>query len=214
LVIDAHGRGIRARWVAADEVYGSDYNFRKAIEDLNLGYVVAVKSSQRVGFSRADVVMRSFPDSAWQRLNAGEWSKGQREYDWAYTRIPSPKKGWERGLLIRRSISDPEEDAFYLTSAREKTSFKEIVSVAGTRWAVESCFESAKNEVGLDQYEVRAWTGWYRHTTLAMFAQAYLTVVRRRMRGKKKHTPRPSGRTTAVYRSGNPTFDLAPGLAC
>jgi len=44
--------------------------------------------------------------------------------------------------------------------------------------AIESCFEAAKGEVGLDQYEVRSWTGWYRHITLAMWAYALLTVLR------------------------------------
>ena len=50
---------------------------------------------------------------------------------------------------------------------------------AGTRWTIEECFEEAKIEVGLDQYEVRKWDGWYRHITLAMLAHAYLSVIRR-----------------------------------
>ncbi len=50
--------------------------------------------------------------------------------------------------------------------------------VAGTRWTVEESIQVAKGEVGLDQYEVRSWTGWYRHITLAMWAQAFLSVVR------------------------------------
>ncbi len=53
-----------------------------------------------------------------------------------------------------------------------------MAQVAGTRWQVEQAFELAKGEVGLDEYEVRTWVGWYRHITLAMFALAYLTVVR------------------------------------
>ena len=51
--------------------------------------------------------------------------------------------------------------------------------VAGTRWTIAECFEEAKGEVGLDQYEVRKWDGWYRHITLAMLAHACLAVVRR-----------------------------------
>ncbi len=38
--------------------------------------------------------------------------------------------------------------------------------------------EEAKGEVGMDQYEVRSWAGWYRHITLAMWAHALLTVLR------------------------------------
>ena len=52
------------------------------------------------------------------------------------------------------------------------------MGVAGTRWAVEESLETAKGEVGLDQYEVRKWTGWYRHITLALLAHAFLTVTR------------------------------------
>ena len=55
---------------------------------------------------------------------------------------------------------------------------EELVRVAGTRWAIEECFEEAKGQVGLDQYEVRKWDGWYRHITLAMLAHAYLAVIR------------------------------------
>ena len=53
-----------------------------------------------------------------------------------------------------------------------------MVEVAGRRWAVEIGFEQAKGEVGLDQYEVRTWTAWYRHITLALLAHAYLEVTR------------------------------------
>src|SRR5262245_63619193 len=75
---------------------------------------------------------------------------------------------------------EPREVAYYVVSGPEKTSREEIVRVAGSRWAIEESFESAKGEVGLDHYEVRSWEGWYRHITLAMFAHAYLTVVRAR----------------------------------
>jgi hypothetical protein len=55
-------------------------------------------------------------------------------------------------------------------------------TTSATRWAIEDCFESAKGEAGLDQYEVRTWTGWYRHITLALWAHAFLTVQRHRAR--------------------------------
>lgn len=58
-----------------------------------------------------------------------------------------------------------------------KAALQDMVRVAGSRWAIEECFEAAKGEVGLDQYEVRSWHGWYRHITLAMTAHAYLTVL-------------------------------------
>jgi SRSO17 transposase len=56
------------------------------------------------------------------------------------------------------------------------TTIDDLVRVAGMRWAIEECFGAAKNECGLDQYEVRRWTGWYRHITLAMAAHAFLAA--------------------------------------
>ena len=76
------------------------------------------------------------------------------------------------------SIAEPDKLTYYLTFAPEDTPVSTLVSVAGTRWTIESCFEAAKSEVGLDQYEVRTWTAWHRHVTLAMLALAFLTVVR------------------------------------
>jgi SRSO17 transposase len=54
----------------------------------------------------------------------------------------------------------------------------ELAAAAGKRWAIESCFEAAKQETGLDEYEVRGWEGWHRHATLSMLALAFLAAVR------------------------------------
>src|SRR5206468_3828005 len=114
----------------------------------------------------------------WERLSAGEGSKGPRLYGWAYLPYRGAPAGWATGLLVRRKLDEPDELAFHLTLAPEGTDLATLVRVAGTRWTIEACFEAAKGEVGLDEYEVRSWTGWHRHVTLAMLAHAYLAVVR------------------------------------
>lgn len=198
---------IPARWVTADEVYGSDYRFRKAIEECGWGYVVAVRCTQPIGFSRADVTIQRLPTHAWQRMSAGYGSKGPRWYDWAFVPLwTSLREGWEHGLLARRSISKPNEIAYYLTSAPTGTPLETLVRVAGMRWNIESCFEATKNDVGLDQYEVRSWIGWYRHITLSMFAHAYLTVVQQRMSGKKRRRSRPSSGAAPAHCTGGPVL--------
>jgi SRSO17 transposase len=90
------------------------------------------------------------------------------------------QSGWKRWMLVRRSLSDPTDLAAYACFAPAATSLATLVQVAGSRWAIEACFEEAKGEVGLDEYEVRTWNGWYRHITLACLAHAFLAVVRAR----------------------------------
>ena len=101
-------------------------------------------------------------------------------YDWSWgvVRASAFQEGWLEWWLARRSLNDPTEIAYYLACAPAATPLTTLVQVAGTRWAVEESLETAKGEVGLDQYEVRRWTGWYRHITLALLAHAFLTVTR------------------------------------
>jgi SRSO17 transposase len=170
--------GVPCAWVAGDSVYGADRALRRRIEARGgLGYVLAVTSGQRLGARRVDDWAAGVPVGDWQRLSAGEGAKGPRLYDWAFLpyRGGAPP-GWGKGLLVRRKLDEPDELTFYLTLAPEGTDLATLVRVAGTRWTIESCFEAAKGEVGLDEYEVRSWTGWHRHVTLAMLAHAYLAA--------------------------------------
>jgi hypothetical protein len=146
--------------------------------------VLAVTSQYRVFYEGArrwvSEIGELLPKEAWKMRSAGAGAKGERLYDWALSPLGEPRERRQRWLLFRGGVSDRAERAYYVVSAPEKTSLEEIVKVAGTRWAIEESFESGKGEVGLDHYEVRSWDGWYRHITLAMFAHAYLTVVRAR----------------------------------
>ena len=129
---------------------------------------------------RVDEIANKLPKRAWKRLSAGQGAKGERLYDWALVRW-AEHEGWQHTLLVRRSLDAKPEYAFYFTYARqEKSTLKTLVAVAGRRWAVESAFQMAKGECGLDHYEVRQWQGWYRHITLSMLALAVLTVLRAR----------------------------------
>jgi SRSO17 transposase len=83
-----------------------------------------------------------------------------------------------RWLLVRRSTEDPEEMGFYQAYGPWETSVEELVGVCQERWVVEECFAEAKDEFGLDQYEVRKWEAWHRHVTLCLLAHAFLSVIR------------------------------------
>ena len=183
MIAKALAAKVPASWLTADEVYGSDYKFRRFCEDHRLNYVVAISSTTHlaVGLRRQEVrkYFKEIPADAWHRLSCGAGAKGKREYDWALLIWPHfEQETHERGCLVRRSLDKPEEHAYYFTYAPLGTSFEKIVQVAGSRWAIEECFEQAKQETGLDEYEVRSWLGWYRHITLSLLAHAALAVVR------------------------------------
>jgi SRSO17 transposase len=202
--------GVPAAWVTGDTVYGGDRRLRMWLEGRNQPFVLAVKSNEPLWSDGAGGVRQrpaakiaaSIRDEDWQRLSAGDGSKGPRLYDWARAqlfRLPDP--GRNHWLLVRRSISDPKDLAYYVCFGPADTSFAELVRVAGTRWAIEECIETAKGEVGLDEYEVRKWEGWYRHVTLSLLAHAYLTVTRATAEGTqlaKRGTIQPG--SMAAYR--------------
>jgi SRSO17 transposase len=177
--------GVPAQWVTADAVYGSGYGFRSALEGLGLGYVVGGRADFAVwaGFrqARAKALLAEVAAGGWHRLSCGDGAKGPRWYDWAVCRTNSPDPdAYARWLLIRRSVSDPTEIAYFACGGPPGTTLAELVRVAGTRWAVEDLFELAKGDCGLGDYEVRSWVGWHRHVTLSLFALAVVAVIRAR----------------------------------
>jgi len=189
----AQQAGVRFRWVTGDEVYGNDSQMRRWLEGRKIFYVLAVSCQSQVFYEGARrwaaEIAKLLPQKGWKRLSAGAGTKGERLYDWALLPLGEVDEERQRWLLFRRSISDPTDLAYYVVSGSKKTSLEVMVKVAGTRWAIEESFESAKGEVGLDHYEVRSWDGWYRHITLAMFAHAYLTVVRARAVARTESAP-------------------------
>ena len=180
--------GVPTAWVTADEVYGSDGRFRRLLEGRGVGYVLAVACSQRLSpggqYGRADDHVADLPAAAWVTRSCGAGSKGERLYGWAFVPFAHPTdRGMRRGLLVRRSLADPADRAYYLTHAPAGASEDELVRAAGSRWAVEECFELAKGECGLAHGEGRTWHAWHRHVTLSMFALAVLAALRSRAEG-------------------------------
>ena len=176
---------VPAGWVTADEVYGQHAKLRMMLEERQMPYVLAVPVNQRVIAAvtgkvtelRADALAKLLPAQAWKKISAGAGSKGPREYHWARAAIRPLEDAEGYWLLARRSLSDPTDLAYYLCHGPERTPLRELVRVAGARWAIEETFQTAKGQVGLDQYQVRRYDSWYRHITLAMLAHAFLTVT-------------------------------------
>lgn len=177
--------GIPFGWVTADELYGQTSRIRVWLEEHDIPHVLAVPKSQMVmtmeffGQARAHKMVGGLPEEAWTRVSCGGGAHGPREYDWAAAAIrPWRREGRDHWLLARRSITDPEDIAYYICFCPAGTPLGELVRIAGSRWMVEECFQSAKNETGLDHYQVRGYTAWYRHITLSMAALAFLALLR------------------------------------
>jgi SRSO17 transposase len=175
--------GVPATWVTGDSVYGDDRRLRLWLEAHEHAYVLAVSGKEYVwlGWQQRQVktVLAALPADDWTRHSAGAGATGPRWYDWGWVPLAAPMlPAWRRWLLVRRSVSEPTELTAFVVFAPQATTLAEVVQTAGTRWTIESSFEAAKGEVGLDHYEVRSWTGWYRPITLAMWAYALLTIVR------------------------------------
>jgi SRSO17 transposase len=179
--------GLPCAWVVGDEIYGSDRRLRIDLERREQPFVFAIRSNEklwavlgkRLGQHAASRLAISLPARAWRRLSAGAGSKGERLYDWArlrLTRLQQPP--WDHWLLVRRSRKDPKELAYYVVFGPDRTTLATLAQIAGRRWTIEECFEVAKQEVGLADYEIRSWHGWYRHITLAMLALAFLAAMR------------------------------------
>src|SRR5947208_9533105 len=195
MIARALDAGVPCGWVLGDEVYGADRRLRAMLEERGRPYVLAIRGNDRldaeldggVGRDTPAALTRALPPRAWRRLSAGAGTKGERLSDWARVRLlPPPDAGGdapprERWLLVRRSIADPADLAYFAVFAPAGSRLLDLARAAGRRWLVEECFEAAKQEVGLADYEVRSWRGWHRHVTLAMLALALRAGPRARL---------------------------------
>jgi len=186
-------------FVAADSVYGTG-DIETMLRKAGKGYVLGIASNhvfnswgkQQFVRGTAAKIAQALPKNAWRRLSSGEGTKGPRLHDWAYLELADLDAGeynsaltgkWTRGLLIRRSVVDADDLAFFSTWCPKGTPMKKLVSVEGHRWAIEDSFEAAKNELGLDHNETRSWHGWHRHVSLVMLAFAMMAIIRHHANG-------------------------------
>jgi SRSO17 transposase len=180
--------GVPAGWLTADEIYGQDKRLRVWCEQHGLPYVLATRSNDTVATidwrqRRVRALTGELPESAWCRRSAGAGAHGLRLYDWARIELLAGfDPSWARWVLARRTIptgsDEPAELAFYVCAGPTDTTLEQLIAVAGGRWRIEECFQAAKNQAGLASYQVRDYTAWYRHITLAMLAHAYLSATR------------------------------------
>lgn len=165
-------------WFAADEEFGQNPGLRAYLEDRQVSYVMAVPKNAEVTdvhgrTGKIEELVAALPERAFTRRACGIGTKGFRTYDWAVIDTPDP----DHRFVVRRSL-DRSELAYFHCFTPRRDPLGEVIRAIGSRWPVEECFEAAKQEAGLDQYQVRKYDAWYRHITLAMLALCLLAVMR------------------------------------
>lgn len=234
----ARKRGeLQARWVTGDAVYGNNPAFRDALDADGYWSVLEVPSSLLVRPVQADaeppVVLRrgwrlrsdlgpvqsvaavaaGLDPDCWQLLTVAEGAQGPRVYQFAKQRVREVRGGSikaEQELVFRRN-PDGSELKHYLANTPPGLALVVLGRVASARWSIETGFEQAKGEVGLDEYEVRSWAGWHHHVTLALLANLFLLTVRQDWGGKSAPVDDPPSQPDPGRAAA--TADLDPGRA-
>jgi SRSO17 transposase len=202
------GEGTPCALVLADAVYGSDFRFRRMLEDRGQPHVLAVRPTRSLRFLeewhlvRTDpaTMIAEVPPGSWQSRSAGEGARGHRLYDW--TRVPLNYMAWEgfsRWLLARRRLRDPKAVAYCFAYARTNTTLPELAA-AGLRWKIKECCLRAKDDLGPDPCEMRSWHGWHRHMSLVTAAAfpVRLAADQRRAAFSKPNKTRPQTQMAAA----------------
>ncbi|WP_354011389.1 transposase [Endozoicomonas lisbonensis] len=194
MLLAALDQGMMPDWVLGDSVYGESSHLRKHLEDRQQPYVLGItgKHYAWVGHvqKKARALAKELLKSAeWETLSSGAGTKGARLYQWCVIPINGCEpEGWQHSLLFRKPVASVDLDEvviFRCCAPAHKSSLRGLVEASGQRWAIETCFEEAKDMLGMDQYEVRNWNSWYRHMTLVMLAQTFLALTRARHEKKQ-----------------------------
>jgi SRSO17 transposase len=182
----AHAAGIRAAFVAGDEVYGGR-QLRRSIRQRGMSYVLAVRANHvvRTGSGRtvtaAAAAARMIPARAWHRMRTGSGTKGARHYDWAMLEVtsddtPDGHCGGHSVLLARRHRYTGTL-SYYRCWTPRPVPLSRLITVASARWRIEEDHQLSKQAASLDAGQVIRWTSWHRWTALCVLAYLYLAVA-------------------------------------
>jgi SRSO17 transposase len=135
-------------------------------------------------------IAAELPADAWRSYTISEGSKGPNQARFAFVRVTRSVNGGRPASevwAVFRRARDEKELKVYLSNAPAAITRTELVRQSARRWPIETAFEEAKGELGMDQYEVRTWRGWHHQMTQTFLAHHFL--VRMRLHYKKKRQP-------------------------
>ena len=206
MVERAQSRGhLRAQWVAGDSAFGMSPPLREGLAAAGMRYVLDVRPDMTLWpleptwtdppyqgngrprkprplrEERQTMVQRSLalPEEAWQEITIAAGSQGPRVYRYSAQRVRATKQRQPGEILwaIYRQNRDGSEPRYYLSNAPDDTPLETLAYVGGSRWRIETEFETEKSDVGLDEYETRTWAGWHHHITMCLLAGAFLLTM-------------------------------------
>jgi SRSO17 transposase len=185
LLQHAHDRGIRAGFVAGDEVYGG-LDLRRGIRERGAGYVLAVRSNHSVTLpsGRRLTVKNAaglVKPAMWQRMRTGSATKGAKDYDWAMIEVTpdDTPEGQDDGhaLLLLRRHRYTGTASYFLCWSPGPVPLAKLIAVAVARWRIEEDHQLSKQVSGLDSGQVTTWASWHRWTAISLLAYAFLAVA-------------------------------------
>jgi SRSO17 transposase len=222
-MLEEHGAVLPHTWVAGDDEMGRPADFRLKLSERGERYLLAVPSNTLVRdidapppeysgrgrhpknpFIRVDRWCSLLAESAWTTIEVRDGEKGPLTVDVVKHRVqartPKGGTGPEEVLIITR---EGQEDGsfkydYYLSNADPEVPLEEFARVAKAAHRIEECFRRAKGEAGLGDYQVRTWTSWHHHQTLALLAAWFLNQETRR--GKNTDTRTDVSATTTTDR--------------
>jgi SRSO17 transposase len=198
-------------WITGDDEMGRSSSFRRELRTRQERYLLAVPSNtlirdleavlpeqagpgapRKVPFARADKWRASLPGSAWTKIEVRDGEKGPLIVEVTTCRVLAKADGKRVGpeelFVIVRSCDEAgaSKHDYYLSNAAADTPRPELARVAKAEHRIEDCLQRGKSEVGLADYEVRSWGGWYHHQALSLVAAWYLNCE---LRSGKKNGP-------------------------
>ncbi|KQP91661.1 IS701 family transposase [Methylobacterium sp. Leaf117] len=244
--------GLRFGTVLADAGYGVSAAFRHGLDARGLRWAVGIVRNQKVYASDVRLVPPTgrarkpapdrepreaeavLADLTWRRVTWRQGTKGKLSARFAAIRVrvgDGPLWGNGRHLpgaevwLVGEWRSSGERK-YYLSNLPPDTSRRALAGTIKARWVCEQAHQQLKEELGLDHFEGRSWTGLHRHALMTCIACAYLQHLRlaehrRTGRGKNDDPPsraapiaksarRAAGHHRSAVRQPRPTRPVPP----
>jgi len=212
-MLDEQGALLPHAWITGDDELGKSSWFRRALRQRDEQYCLAVPSDTNVRdldnvpeytgsgtppkgeFIRVDHLREQLVAIDWTEIDVRDGEKGPLQLKLAVFHVLARTERGKRGsgkpewlIIVERPADSKVKHDYYLSNAKDGTTYNELARVILGSHRVEDGFRRAKSECGLAEYEVQSWIGWHHHVTLSLLATFFLT--KETLREKKRERRR------------------------